>query len=55
LSGVQGLYDRSSILHLAPEDLIHCGKDPWRDKDKLDSSAVQKLLARESAAKKAQT
>jgi len=35
------------IPYLAPEDLILLKQDSWRDKDKLDVQAMQKIMVRE--------
>jgi len=32
---------------IAPEDLIHCKEASWRDKDKIDVSALREILKRE--------
>ena len=40
--------DDVRIPVIAPEDLIHCKEASWRDKDKLDVSALREILKRES-------
>ena len=40
--------DDVQIPVIAPEDLIHCKEASWRDKDKLDVSALKEILKRES-------
>ena len=35
------------IAYLSPEDLIFLKQDSWRDKDKLDTLAMQEVLKRE--------
>lgn len=39
--------DEVQIPVIAPEDLIHCKEASWRDKDKLDVSALREILRRE--------
>ena len=39
--------DEVRIPVIAPEDLIHCKETSWRDKDKLDVSALREILKRE--------
>ena len=40
--------DDVKIPVIAPEDLIHCKEASWRDKDKLDVSALREILKREN-------
>ncbi len=37
------------IPYMGRADVIHCKKDSWRDKDKLDVLAMQEILKREEA------
>lgn len=39
--------DDVRIPVIAPEDLIHCKETSWRDKDKIDVSALREILNRE--------
>ena len=43
--------DGVQIPVISPEDLIHCKEASWRDKDKLDVSALKELLRRERSGK----
>ena len=40
--------DEVHIPVIAPEDLIHCKEASWRDKDKLDVSAMREILRRQA-------
>ena len=39
--------DGVQIPVISPEDLIHCKEASWRDKDKIDVSALRDILKRE--------
>lgn len=43
--------DGVQIPVIAPEDLIHCKEASWRDKDKIDVSALQAILKRDCGEK----
>ena len=43
--------DDVRIPVIAPEDLIHCKEASWRDKDKIDVSALKEILKREHGEK----
>jgi hypothetical protein len=36
-----------SIAYLSPEDLIHCKRNSWRDKDQLDVRAMMEIIRNE--------
>ena len=42
--------DDVRIPVISPEDLIHCKEASWRDKDKIDVSALREILNREKKA-----
>lgn len=37
-----------SFLHLSPDQLIELKQNSWRDKDRIDTSAMKEILAREA-------
>jgi len=43
--------DEVKIPYLAPQDLIFLKQESWRDKDKLDVSAMKEIMAMESGEK----
>jgi hypothetical protein len=40
--------DEVRIAYLSPADLIFLKQDSWREKDRLDVSAMKEILRRES-------